>query len=264
MKLSFCSLFSGSKGNCYLVGSESTKILIDAGYSARKIESQLGHVGLSPQDISAILITHEHSDHISGAEVFSKKYNIDVYANESTWNASSIVVIDGNKKYFNSREIIKIGDLKIKAFDKCHDAICAVGFSVNKDDIQISVLTDTGEVNEDMIGEIAGADILLLESNHDIEMLKINHNYTWFMKKRILGPYGHLSNVAAAEAITKIYKADPKKRKVVLAHLSRNNNFPQMAFQTVKNILEENGIYIGKHLSLDTVSQNEIGEIYTM
>jgi len=261
MALSFCSFSSGSSGNCYLVQSGRTALLVDAGISGRKIHEGLSATGTDPAKLSGLLITHEHIDHIRSIKTLSKKNGIDIYANENTWAAMNMDVADDRKKMFATGERFQIGDIDIKAFNVFHDATDPVGFSFFHEGRQISIVTDTGCITDDILDEIAGADLLVLEANHDVNMLKIGR-YPWFLKQRILGDEGHLSNEAAAEVLLRLLDGSDKARQVLLAHLSKENNFPQMAYQTVKNMLEENDYYIGKHISVDMIVRDEISFTY--
>lgn len=262
MKLSFCSLSSGSQGNSYLIRSESSAVLIDAGISAKRITEGLHAVGADPSELKAILITHEHTDHTKGVAVLSKKHGIPVYANESTWKACGPLTSEERQKTFRTGEYFSIGDIDIKAFPTSHDAAESVGFSLFKNGVQVSTLTDTGYISDEMLQEILHADILALEANHDAGMLKIGR-YPWFLKQRILGERGHMSNEDTGAALVKLLRGHSKNRQILLAHLSHENNFPQMAYQTVKNILEDANYYIGKHFTLDTIIREEISRVYS-
>ena len=261
MALSFCSLSSGSSGNSYLVQSSETALLVDAGISALKIRKGLESIGTDFEKLAGLLITHEHIDHVRSIKTLSKKNGIDIYANQNTWAAMNIEVSEERKRIFSTGESFSIGDIEIKPFNVYHDAKEPVGFSFYNDGKQISIVTDTGCVNESIISEIADADLLVLEANHDVNMLKIGR-YPWFLKQRVLGDEGHLSNEAAAEALLRILDGNMKERQVLLAHLSKENNFPQMAYQTVKNILEERDFYIGKHINVSTIVRDEISFVY--
>ena len=263
MTLSFCSFSSGSSGNCYLVKSQSTALLIDAGISSKRIHEGLEKSGTSFALLSGLLITHEHSDHIKSIKTLWKKNQLDIYANSSTWHAMKTDIPDENRKTFMVGESFIIGDIAVKAFNVFHDATDPVGFSFYHQGKQISIVTDTGHVTEDILEEIAGADLLILEANHDVNMLKIGR-YPWFLKQRVLGEEGHLSNEAAGEAIVKILTINGKERSVLLAHLSKENNFPLMAYQTVKNILEEKDYYIGKHIEVDMIVRDQISFVYDL
>ncbi len=263
MTLSFCSFSSGSSGNCYLVKSQSTALLIDAGISSKRVHDGLDQSVTPLNILSGLLITHEHSDHIKSIKTLWKKNQINVYANANTWAAIKIDIPDDNKKSFISGEIFSIGDIEIKAFNVFHDATDPVGFSFYHEGKQISIVTDTGHVTEEILQEIAGADLLILEANHDVNMLKIGR-YPWFLKQRVLSEEGHLSNEAAGEALVKILSINGKERSVLLAHLSKENNFPLMAYQTVKNILEEKDYYIGRHIEVGMIVRDEISFVYDL
>lgn len=266
MQLLLCSIASGSSGNCYLVATQETKILIDAGVSGKKITKGLERVGLKPEEISAILITHEHIDHTKGAGVFSRKNNTPVYANDKTWKHMGKnvgKVSEDNIKTFTTGENFYLNDIMIKPYLIPHDAVEPVGFSFYKNDLQISFATDIGNMTEAILDEIIHADFLVLEANHDIEMLKMGR-YPWYLKQRILGSKGHLSNIDAGKALIHILKKHKKERQVLLAHLSHENNFPEMAYQTIKNILEEEKYYIGKDISIHTAMREEISEIFNI
>ncbi|MDO4481588.1 MAG: MBL fold metallo-hydrolase [Bacillota bacterium] len=266
MALKFCSLSSGSSGNCYLVGSDSTYILIDAGISAKKITDGLAELNLLPEDISGILITHEHSDHIKGIDVLSKKYSLPVFANEKTaaemkslckqWDSMNINI-------FTSGRPFHIGDLKIKAFPVSHDAADTVGFSVINGKSKLCTATDTGCITDEILEEMYPADLIILEANHDEDILKMGR-YPWFLKQRILSDCGHLSNSAAGEVIAKIIKTGSGPKRFLLAHLSRENNFPEMACQTILNILESYDIFPGDRFEMDLLRRDEISGVYLL
>ncbi len=266
MELLFCSIASGSSGNCYLIASKETKILLDAGISGKRIIQGLTAIGVDCREITAILITHEHIDHVKGAGIISRKNDIPIFANAKTWEKmeGSIGKIDAkNKRLFFTGETFDLNDFLIKSYSIPHDAADPVGFSIYKEDLQISVATDIGDMTEDIFNEISNADFLVLEANHDIEMLKMGR-YPWYLKQRILSSIGHLSNVDAGKTLIKILKKDNKERQVLLAHLSHENNFPEMAYQTIKNILEEERYYIGKDILIHTALREQISEIYSI
>lgn len=262
MTLSFCSFSSGSSGNCYLVKSERTAILVDAGISGKKIFEGLELTGTPREQLAALLITHEHSDHTKSVKTLLKKEkNLKAYANALTWNQISGAGLEEQKVTFETGDRLQIGDIGVKTFRVSHDAAEPVGYTFLSGGKQISIVTDTGCMSEEIISEIKEADILILEANHDIDMLKLGR-YPWFLKQRVLGEEGHLSNVAAGETLLRLLSESRKERYVLLAHLSKENNFPEMAYQTVKNILEEADFYIGKHLKLNTIIRDEISLIY--
>ena len=262
MTLSFCSFSSGSSGNCYLVKSETTAILVDAGISGKKIYEGLEMTATPKEQLAALLITHEHVDHTKSIRTLMKKEkNLKAYANAMTWDQINAQVCEEQKEIFKTGETFSIGDITVKTFRVSHDAAEPVGYTFSSGGKQISIVTDTGCMSEEIISEIKEADILILEANHDVDMLKVGR-YPWFLKQRVLGEEGHLSNEAAGETILRLLSENDKERRVLLAHLSRENNFPEMAYQTVKNILEEADFYIGKQLELNTIIRDEISLVY--
>lgn len=261
MTLSFCSFSSGSSGNCYLIKSESTAVLVDAGISGKRILEALDATGTPRAQLAALLITHEHVDHTKSVKTLMKKeQTLKAYANAMTWGQIDCPFCE-RQVTFETGEAFQIGDIMVKTFRVSHDAAEPVGYTFSSGGKQISIVTDTGCMNEDIIAEIKDADILILEANHDVDMLKLG-KYPWFLKQRVLGAEGHLSNEAAGETILRLLSEHNKERQVLLAHLSRENNFPEMAYQTVKNILEEADFYIGKHLKLTTITRDEVSMTY--
>ncbi|MGI6727077.1 MAG: MBL fold metallo-hydrolase [Anaerovoracaceae bacterium] len=262
MALSFCSFSSGSSGNCYMVKTKETALLIDAGISAKKIFAGLEQTDTNKEELTGLLVTHEHSDHVrSLGTVLKRQKDLSVYANEKTLYALEKTVEPIRSKPFKNGKPFTIGDISVKAFQVSHDAADPVGYSFYADGKQISIVTDTGCIREEMIHEVVDADILVLEANHDVNMLKIGR-YPWFLKQRILGEKGHLSNETAGKFLVKLLSKQIKERRILLAHLSHQNNFPEMAFQTVKNILEEERYYIGTNVKLNTIIRDEISSVY--
>lgn len=258
----FCSLYSGSSGNSLFVKNNDTRILIDAGVSTRKITTALNEIGESAEKIDAVLISHEHKDHIQGIKVFFKKYGVPVYANAKTWGEiekyTQDIIPDSEKRYFTTNEEFKIKDLTIKTFPISHDAVEPVGFNLFADDKKITTATDLGYISKEVMTALDASDLLFIESNHDKEMLKMGI-YPWYLKQRILSKEGHLSNDVAGKAIA--YFANRGTKKFILGHLSKNNNFPELAYQTVKNILESHEISITDDISLSIASQDNVGEM---
>lgn len=262
MCLNFCSFSSGSTGNCYLIKSETTAILVDAGISVKKIVGGLAETGTENDQLAAVLLTHEHSDHVKSLSPLMRKIkSLTAYANANTWAAMDHELDPERMKKIVTGNAFQIGDIRVNSFSVCHDAAEPVGYSFYKSGKQISIITDTGCVKNDAMNEIKDADLLVLEANHDVDMLKIG-KYPRFLKQRILGDNGHLSNESAADVLIRMLAGGKKKPKVLLAHLSRENNFPEMAYQTVKNILEEESYYIGKHIELSTIIRDEVSLVY--
>ena len=229
----FYSLFSSSSGNSLLVTTENTKILIDAGESARKIADILFYCKTSIQEIDAIVVSHEHIDHVKGLGTLSKKYNIPVYANDKTWNAmpaQAEKIIDENKKFFVPNEEFEIGDICLHPFSTPHDAASSCGFTLKHHNKKIGIATDLGHVSSNIMTQLEGSNFLFLESNYEPEVLKCSR-YPYPLKQRIAGPNGHLSNEDAGKLISYLLTTDV--RKVMLGHLSKENNFPELAYKTV-------------------------------
>lgn len=259
--IKFCSLYSGGSGNCIFICSGKTKILIDAGLSGKRIIEALHSIGENPMELSAVLITHEHIDHTKGVGILSRKFNIPVYANESTWNAMEWEigpVNQQNKMYFNTGSEFEIGPIGVKAFPIPHDAAEPVGYNFYIGDKKITLATDIGHITNSLLKNLEASDLLFLESNHDIEMLKVGP-YPWPLKKRIMGEDGHLSNDMAGKVIA--YFAEQGMRRFVLAHLSKENNFPELAYQTVLNALTEKSICVGTDVSLEVASRDRVGRV---
>lgn len=264
MNISFCSFSSGSSGNSYMVKSETTAILIDAGISGKKILEGLDHSKTEHDMVLGILVTHEHIDHVKSLATLTKKLpNVFAYANAKTWGIIGEKVKEDKKRCFITGEVFCVGDIEIKAFNISHDAVEPVGFSFFCGGSQVSVVTDTGHITEEIYEEIMDADILVLESNHDVNMLKMC-SYPWSTKQRILGKQGHLSNEDAGAILCRMISEKGKRRQVLLAHLSRENNFPEMAFQTIKNLLQESDFYIGKNVHVEMIVKDQISELYQL
>lgn len=262
MALRFCSFSSGSSGNCYLVKTEQTALLVDAGISGKKVWNGLEETETPRDNLKGLLITHEHSDHTKSiGTLLKKEKNMTLYASKKTMEIVGENVEESGKVSVSEDESFWIGDIKVKTFALSHDAAQPIGYSFSSEERQVSIVTDTGCITEPIFEEAVKADLLVLEANHDVDMLRIG-KYPWFLKQRVLGESGHLSNETAAKLLAKLMKEDDRKRRVLLAHLSRENNFPEMAYQTVKNILEEENYYIGKQIQLETLLRDQLSPLY--
>lgn len=236
--LKFCSLYSGSSGNSLFVQNNNTKILIDAGVSGKKIIEALDSIDINPNEIDAILITHEHSDHVQSVGTFSKKFNIPVYANSKTWSKipkEAEKINNDNIFTFKTSEDFVVGDLVIHPFKTPHDAIESCGFNIFDGKTKISIATDLGHVTPEIKSCLKGSKFALLESNYEPEVLRIC-SYPSLLKSRIAGPNGHLSNNMAGQVISDLI--DSGLSTVILGHLSKESNFPEMAYETVLSELE--------------------------
>lgn len=250
----FCNLYSGSSGNCSFVGTENVNILIDCGLSQKKTADTLDSLGKTLSNIDAIIITHEHSDHVKSVGTISNKYNIPVYANKKTFDNmqnQKDLINDNNKKIFNTNESFEIGDLKINPFHIPHDAADPCGFNIIKDNKKISIATDIGHMNNDILHKLEESDFLLLESNYEPEILKYAR-YPYFLKQRIAGPNGHLSNQEASSTIIKLITTGVNN--IMLGHLSKQTNFPELAYKTVMDEIIENKIN-NNNLTLNVASR---------
>lgn len=266
MALQFCSLSSGSSGNSYLIGSDRTLVLVDAGISARQIQERMKTLGLNPEDLSGILITHEHSDHIKGIDTLSKKYHLPLYMNAGT--REQVLKLCKNRdqmeiRVFDNQDPFLLNDLEVHPFPVSHDAADTVGYSLKKGESKVCIATDTGTVTPEILTELTDSDLVVLEANHDVDILKMGR-YPWFLKQRILGDQGHLSNEAAGHALASVIREDPRPRQVLLAHLSKENNFPEMAWQTVVNVLESHRIYLDERLRIDMLKRDEMSGVYVL
>ncbi|MEN8212377.1 MAG: MBL fold metallo-hydrolase [Thermodesulfobacteriota bacterium] len=221
-----CPLASGSRGNSLFVSCNNTSILIDAGLSGIEIQRRLNAVELEPESLDAIIITHEHSDHVKGAGILHRRYNIPVYITKKTWQACSNLGNIEDLQFFECGRSFKINQITINPFSISHDAMDPAGLTLEYENYKLGVATDLGIATNLVKNHLDNSNILYLESNHDPEML-INGSYPWHLKQRIKGRTGHLSNIDAKDLIKEL-KADNLKH-VILAHLSEENNTPQKA-----------------------------------
>lgn len=235
--LNFCSLYSGSSGNSLYVENDNTKLLIDCGVSSKKIEQGLNSINVDPSSINAILITHEHTDHIKGVSTFSKKFDIPIFSTAETIDSMKPQiekVSEKNIKKFKISENFTIGSLDILPFSIPHDAANPCGFNISNRYKKISIATDIGHMNNAILKNLEGSNFVLLESNYDTEVLKYC-SYPFHLKSRIAGPNGHLSNTMAGKTISYLLKNGLEI--AMLGHLSKESNFPELAYQTVMDEL---------------------------
>ena len=264
MGIKFCSLSSGSSGNCQYIETDRTKILIDGGFSGKKIEGLLSSIGTSAIDIDYILVTHEHIDHVKGVGVLSRRYDIPILANNNTWlNMSKTIgeIKDRNIKIIESNKDFELEDLGVCPFKIFHDAAEPVGYCIYYKNIKISIITDTGWVNNNIKSKIKGSTLYLMESNHDVKMLK-EGSYPWYLKKRILGVNGHLSNEDAGKVLSEVLLG--KGEVVLLGHLSKDNNSPSLAQETVRECIESHGINVHRDIALDLTYRDRPTKVYAL
>ena len=231
-----CSIASGSSGNCIYVGSDNHHILIDAGISRKRVEAGLRELELSGKDIDGILLTHEHSDHIKGLGVLARKYGVPIYATPGT--AGAVKAMSGLGRIDDSLFVeihadqdFQIGDLKVSPFHISHDAAEPVAYRIACGEKKMAVATDLGVYTDYTVEHLKGLDVLLLEANHDIHMLQVGA-YPYYLKQRISGDLGHLSNETAGKLLCEVLHDDLKA--IVLGHLSKENNYAELAYETVK------------------------------
>ncbi|KGL38803.1 MBL fold metallo-hydrolase [Listeria newyorkensis] len=249
-QLRFSILASGSSGNATLIETADQTILVDCGLSGKKIEHLFSEVGRSMTDVDAILVTHEHVDHIKGLGVLARRYEVPVYANAKTWAAmeTSIGEINSAQKFQFDMETVKsFGSLQVESFGVSHDAAEPMFYIFHSGKKKFVMITDTGYVSDRMKGHIANADAYLFESNHDVEMLRMGR-YPWNVKRRILGDEGHVSNEDAGIAMSEVI-GDATKR-IYLGHLSKDNNMKDLARMAVSQTLAGEGIIVGEQIDL--------------
>lgn len=230
-------LASGSKGNATFVEMDGIRILIDAGISARRIKQELAALGENVEMLDGIFITHEHGDHIKGLPNLVKKYGIQIYSRPATFRAMSCYKELPGDCVNPIIDRIQLGRVAVRAFDIPHDAAAPVGYIIQGTS-RCVVATDIGNVDDRLQQMLEGAQVLVLEANHDEEMLR-QGSYPYNLKQRILGPLGHLSNRRMAQVVAELQR---RPQKLILAHLSESNNRPELAMDTVKSVLDSYGI----------------------
>ena len=245
MKLEFLPLFSGSTGNSSLAVFGDTLLLIDAGRTGRALEAAVRAQGFEMKQVRALLVTHEHVDHIRGVGVLARKYGMEVYASEGTWDAMADKVGDipaRQRCAFYPDQDFYIDRVNVSPFAIPHDAAQPTGYCLTCGGRRVSVMTDLGYTNAELLSRVEGSDVLLLEANHDVQMLR-DGSYPERLKRRILSRRGHLSNEACGQALTELLKAG--RPQVYLGHLSEENNVPELAYSTVAHIVEDYGAQVG-------------------
>lgn len=255
--MKFCSLSSGSDGNCQYIETEKVRIIIDAGFSGKQVESLLKEIEVNPHDLDAIFVTHEHIDHIKGIGVLSRRFDIPVYANEGTWIGMEKTVKEikpHNIRVFNSNKSLELKDLLIHPFSTLHDANDPVGYIAISDNKKITILTDSGMIEKEVFSKIKNSQLYFIEANHDVQML-LEGSYPLSLKKRIMSSHGHLSNEDCANALGELLRGE--REKVLLAHLSKDNNIPALALNTVKAKLMALGYDLNEDVLLGLTSRNQ-------
>jgi phosphoribosyl 1,2-cyclic phosphodiesterase len=252
MGFSFTILGSGSGGNCAFLESPSVKILIDAGFSGRQITERLASIGCNVAELDAILLTHEHADHIAGLNVLCQKHRVPLFCNRLTREmlAAQLPNYQG-WKVFSTGEAFELGDLLVESFPLPHDASDPVGFLIHAGPQKVAFVTDLGYIPKLIVERIKEADIMILETNHDLELLRNDTRRPWSVKQRILSRHGHLSNDTAAAALPQI--VSEKLKNLFLAHLSRDCNDPALALRAITEKLDHLG---ARHVDVSVAEQS--------
>lgn len=256
-----CSFSSGSKGNCAYIESEHAKILLDAGVTVKHILDCFEKMDVNAAQVNAIIITHEHSDHVKGVEAFSKKFDTPIFCHKSLYNVlcnqmpSCIARINAFDSNF------EIEDVKIYPFELSHDSTSCFGYRMADETGSASFVTDTGYLPDYATKVIESSSLVFLEANYDPDML-FACSYPMFLKKRILSNRGHLSNLDSAKIIEWLSKTGTKL--VVLSHISENSNTPYLAYNTIKNYLESRGIIVDKNIKIGINYQNKLNSVYKL
>lgn len=236
-RMKFSPLYSGSSGNSYLIEAGNVRILMDAGMPGRALADALREICVAPESVSAIVITHDHSDHVSGAGIYSRKYKIPVYANSGTWEYMAPQIggiAPVNTRIFETGKEFYIGDVAVLSFATPHDAAEPVGYCFFHGGQKISAMTDIGHMNGMLMDAVEHSGLLLIEANHDVDML-LAGSYPYPLKRRILSEKGHLSNEDAGKTLSKLYNRGVKR--AVLGHLSQENNYEPLCMETVRSVL---------------------------
>lgn len=253
--LRFCVLASGSSGNCSLIATERTRVLVDAGLSVKELTRRLALIGYQPEHIDAVVVTHEHSDHVAGLARLSRKFHVPVYA---TWLAAPHLDFGDHRpalEIFQAGSRLPIGDLEIQTFTLPHDAIDPLGLCFEYAGVKIGIVTDLGYVTDSVRFHLRGANVLLLEANHDLDMLKVGP-YPWSVKQRVMGRMGHLSNDGMCDFLVR--DLDSSVGNLILGHLSEHNNHPELVRMMALRALQRRGL----NLPLSIASQKEPTDVF--
>ena len=251
------TLASGSKGNATYIASNTTHILVDVGLSLPQLLRRMKLANIDPSCINAILITHEHGDHISGLTAFLKRFNSVIHIHEDT---ADIFEQIPQQKIAYFRERFQIGDIDVDFFSVPHDSQFCFGYTFQNVNAKIAVTTDLGRITPDILNNLKKCQIVMLESNHDTVKLSSNTKYPPHLKRRITSSTGHLSNAATCLAVYELAKCNVQQ--IILAHLSEQNNSPTLAYGFVRDFLASKGLTEGTDISIDVALQNEISSVF--
>ncbi len=262
-----CSIASGSSGNCIYVGSERTHLLVDTGISKKRIEAGLHHLGLKGEEISGILITHEHIDHIQGLGVFSRKFAVPIFATKGTVAGISACnslgkMPEGLLNVIETDSKFCLGEIEVHPFAISHDAKEPCGYRMESGSAKVAVATDLGYYDDYIVDNLKDLDALLIEANHDVKMLELGP-YPYPLKRRVMGEKGHLSNESSGRLLSSIL--NEKMKGILLGHLSKENNYEELAYETVKlEITMGPSGYQGEDLPLMVARRDTVSEIITV
>ena len=261
--LTYTTLASGSSGNCALVSCGGTRLLLDAGISARRITTALKGLGVDPASLSGVLVTHEHSDHVSGLATLTKQLGLPVYATAPTLRqlCCRIPFLERLCRDFAPGDGFPLGELWVASFPTSHDAACSVGYTLTGDGCKVASATDLGRLTPEVVNAVRGCDLLVCEANHDVDWVR-SGPYPYYLKERILGDRGHLSNEMGAELAA--LAAESGTRTVVLAHLSSENNTPARARDAAARRLSASGIDPEGDVSLTVAPRKECGPVFRL
>ena len=265
--LRFISFGSGSSGNCYMLYTDTDALLIDAGVGVRTLKKQFKEYGLNWSMVKHIILTHDHADHVKSVGAMSKELCLPVYATKLVHHGIDTnycvrhKLSPGFARYFEKNVPFQLGEFNVTPFHVPHDSTDCVGFSIDCQSTRFCIITDAGHITDEMKSHISEANYLVIEANHDIEML-VHGPYPEHLKQRITGPTGHLSNTDCANTLAE--NITEKLRHVWLCHLSEENNHPELARKTVEQILRSYGIIAGKDFGLEVLKRKTPSEIYTM
>lgn len=262
MPVKACALRSGSSGNSIFISCESTRLLVDAGVCAKSIEQSLQAIGENAAELDGILVTHEHSDHVSGVGVMMRRYKLPVYANQATWQAMRPAVgkVDENLiRIIDIDQRNQLGDLVFSSFATPHDARAPVGYRIEAPGGDISVFTDIGSLQSSVLSAVSGSRLVFIEANYDHTML-MGGTYPAMLKRRIAGEYGHLSNDDCATAVCSLLESGTSH--FVLSHISQDNNYPDLAMLTVNSRLSIAGARLGHDLCLSVARRQTVSDAF--
>lgn len=257
-------LASGSTGNCTYIETDQHKILVDAGLSGKKLAGLMASIGKDISEVDSLFVTHEHSDHRKSVGILARRYNLNVYANQGTWDAMAPKIGEvplEKKNLFAPDTTLAMGDIDVESFSVSHDAAEPQFYAFHSDGKSFVILTDTGYVSEHVEGTIRNADAYLMECNHDVEMLRMG-SYSWPLKQRILSDTGHLSNEDGADVLMDVLGNNTKR--IFLGHRSQENNMKSLAHLTVSSIMEDHDFGVNHDFKILDTEPEKASELLTL